>query len=60
MEPKEFFSETFHTKALVIRASQFSAKRLVAVKKALFNLSLKKMLTNSASEMLHVWQPNKK
>ena len=57
MNKEDFFTSIFRSRALVIRSD---VKRLPLVKKALFGLNLKKMLTNSASELLHIWQPTKK
>jgi len=54
--PQRFFRDIYTKKALVIRSN---VARLPEVKEALFNLKLKKMLKETASEEVHVWQPTK-
>ena len=54
---REQFMKTFYNKkALVVRGDP---TRLPEVNKAVFNLDPYKMMRNSASDEIHIWQPSK-
>ena len=53
---KDFFDTIFRKQAFIISSPK---SRLTKVKESLFDLNLDAMLQNTASEMLHVWQPTK-
>ncbi|CDW85608.1 lysine-specific demethylase no66-like [Stylonychia lemnae] len=59
MRREEFFEKIFTKKALVIKG--FSSKRFKQiVEEQMFDLDLKQMCENTASENIHIWFPKQK
>jgi len=55
----EFFDRFYCKKALVVRGSN-SLRFSEIIKKRMFNLDLLKMLQNTSSKEIHVWNQPKK
>jgi hypothetical protein len=54
----QFFGEIFSKKALVIKGGSVQRFREI-IKHQMFNLDLREMCENTASEEIHIWYPKK-
>ena len=58
MKPEQFFEKIYTKKSLVIKGGS-SDRFSSIVKRQMYDLDVKEMCENTASEKIHIWFPNK-